>query len=213
MRIVGEDGTDLPPGQPGESTVRGWNVMRGYFDKPEETAKALSPDGWLSTGDLGRLGPDNRLEFLGRLNDIVRVGGENVSPAEVEDMLHRHPAIRQAAVVGVPDARLTEVVAAFVIANDGASCDPDDVMMAWSREHMAGFKVPRHVWVVEDFESIGMTASSKIQKKQLAPHARSLMGLPSWGSKRTSPGSSGSTCRSSRRACPSAVLLCRRQGV
>lgn len=178
VRIVGEDGTDQPPGTPGEIVVRGWNVMRGYFDKPKETADALSADGWLSTGDLGRLRPDNRLEFLGRLKDIVRVGGENVSPAEVEDMLHRHPAIRQAAVVGVPDARLTEVVAVFVIANEGVVCDPDDVM-AWSRERMAGFKVPRHVWVVEEFESIGMTASSKIQKRQLAAHARNLMGLSS----------------------------------
>lgn len=178
VRILGEDGAERAPGEPGEIVVRGWNVMRGYFDQPEETAKALSPDGWLSTGDLGRLGSDGRLEFLGRLKDIVRVGGENVSPAEVEDMLHRHPAIRQAAVVGVPDARLTEVVAAFVIPNQGTVCDPDDVM-SWSRKHMAGFKAPRHVWVVEDFESIGMTASSKIQKRQLAAHARSLMGLPS----------------------------------
>jgi fatty-acyl-CoA synthase len=70
VRIVREDGTDQPPGEPGEIRVRGWNVMRGYFDKPKETADALSPDGWLSTGDLGRLGPDKRLEFLGRLKDV-----------------------------------------------------------------------------------------------------------------------------------------------
>jgi fatty-acyl-CoA synthase len=176
--ILDENGVVQQPGQPGEIVVRGWNVMRGYFDKPKETADVLSSDGWLSTGDLGRLGSDNRLEFLGRLKDIVRVGGENVSPAEVEDMLHRHPAIRQAAIVGVPDPRLTEVVAAFVIAREGIVCDPDDVI-AWSREHMAGFKVPRHVWVVEEFETIGMTASSKIQKRQLAAHARGLLGLSS----------------------------------
>lgn len=177
VRILGGDGGDCPPGQPGEITVRGWNVMRGYFGKPQETMDALDAEGWLRTGDLGRLGDDGRLEFLGRAKDIVRVGGENVSPAEVEDTLHRHPAIRQAAVVGVPDPRLMEVIAAFVVPNEGAACDPGAVM-AWCRDEMAGFKVPRHVWVVEGFEEIGMTASSKVQKKPLAAHARKLLGLP-----------------------------------
>jgi acyl-CoA synthetase (AMP-forming)/AMP-acid ligase II len=176
IRIVSEDGVDRPADEPGEIMVRGWNVMRGYFDKLEETAAALSPDGWLSTGDLGRLGTDGRLEFLGRVKDMVRVGGENVSPAEVEDILHRHPAIRQAAVVGVPDPRLTEVTAAFVIPKEGAACDPAGVI-AWCKDKMAGFKVPRHVWIVGDFEAIGMTASSKVQKKPLAAHARKLLGL------------------------------------
>ncbi len=177
VRIVGEDGTDRGAGQPGEIVVRGWNVMRGYFEKPKETAEVLDPEGWLHTGDMGRVGEDGRLEFLGRLKEIVRVGGENVSPAEIEDTLHRHPAIRQAAVVGVPDPRLVEVVAAFVIPNEGMTCDPAAVI-AWSRERMAGFKVPRHVFVVNDFESIGMTASSKVQKKPLAAQARKLLGLP-----------------------------------
>ena len=177
IRIRAEDGADCPTGTPGEIQVRGWNVMRGYFDKPAETAAALSADGWLSTGDLGRLGPDGRLEFLGRIKDIVRVGGENVSPAEIEDILHRHPSVRQAAVVGVPDARLMEVVAAFIIPNDGAICDPAAVI-DWCRAQMAGFKVPRHVWIVADFEAIGMTASAKVQKKPLAAHARALLGLP-----------------------------------
>ena len=176
VRIMDEGGAPCPPGQAGEIVVRGWNVMRGYYDKPDETRAALSPDGWLSTGDLGRLDQDGRLEFLGRAKDLVRVGGENVSPAEIEDALHRHPAIRQAAVVGVPDARLVEVVAAFVIPNPGATCDPQEII-AWCRDRMAGFKVPRHLWAVEDFEAIGMTASSKVQKKPLAAHARRLLGL------------------------------------
>ena len=176
VRIRGENGEDLPPDQPGEIVVRGWSVMRGYFDKPTETAKALSPDGWLSTGDQGKLDANGRLQFLGRLGDIIRVGGENVSPAEIEDVLHRHPAIRQAAVVGVPDPRLMEVVAAFLIPNEDAACDPEAIT-AWCRERVAGFKVPRHVFVVPDFESIGMTASSKIPKKPLAAHARKLLGI------------------------------------
>jgi len=178
VRIRGDDGADCAVGEPGEIVVRGWTVMRGYFDKPAETAKALDADGWLLTGDQGRLDAEGRLQFLGRLGDILRVGGESVSPAEIEDVLHRHPAIRQAAVVGVPDPRLMEVVAAFVIPNDGAACEPEAVM-AWCRERLAGFKVPRHVWIVEDFEAIGMTASSKVQKKPLAAHARRLLGVAS----------------------------------
>jgi fatty-acyl-CoA synthase len=171
-----EDGAPCAPGETGEIEVRGWNVMRGYWDMPAETAKTLSPEGWLSTGDLGRLGDDGRLEFLGRAKDLVRVGGENVSPAEVEDMLHRHPAIRQAVVVGVPDPRLVEVPCAFVILNEGAVCT-EEALIAWSRERMAGFKVPRYVRMVDGFEAIGMTASAKIQKRRLAEHAVTLLGL------------------------------------
>jgi fatty-acyl-CoA synthase len=156
--------------------VRGWSVMRGYYDKPVETAAALDAEGWLATGDLGSLDASGRLAFLGRAKEIVRVGGENVSPAEIEDILHRHPAIRQAVVVGVPDPRLVEVVCAFVVLNDGAEATPEAIM-AWSKTRMAGFKVPRHVRIVEGFEGIGMTASSKVQKKQLAAHAREILGL------------------------------------
>ena len=175
LRIRGEAG-DLPPGETGEILVHGWNVMQGYWDNPDETRAALDANGWLSTGDLGRLDADGRLEFLGRLKDIVRVGGENVSPAEVEDVLHRHPAIRQAAVVGVPDPRLMEAVAAFVIPNAGQACDPVAIM-TWCRSEMAAFKVPRYVWVVDGFEAIGITASSKVQKKPLVARARALLGL------------------------------------
>ncbi|EHM02705.1 AMP-binding enzyme [Acetobacteraceae bacterium AT-5844] len=171
-----ETGEDCPPGVDGEILVRGWNVMLGYFDKPEETAATLDEDGWLATGDLGNLDASGRLAFCGRAKDIVRVGGENVSPAEVEDVLHRHPAIRQAVVVGVPDARLVEVPCAFIIRNEGHACAEDEII-AWSKEKMAGFKVPRYVRFVEGFEAIGMTESSKIQKKKLAAHAVQLLGL------------------------------------
>lgn len=169
-----ETGAPRAPGETGEIRVRGWSVMKGYYDMPGKTAETLSKDGWLSTGDLGRMGQDGRLEFVGRLKNIVRVGGENVSPEEVEDRLHQHPAIKQSQVVGVPDARLVEVCAAFVVLNEGASVSPQDVI-DWSREKMAGFKAPRHVWIVKGFEDIGMTASSKIQKTKLAEHALTLL--------------------------------------
>ncbi|KMK65129.1 AMP-binding protein [Puniceibacterium sp. IMCC21224] len=167
-------GAACGPGGAGEIRVRGWSVMQGYYDMPDKTTETLSADGWLSTGDLGRIGEDGRLEFVGRLKNIVRVGGENVSPEEVEDRLHQHPAIKQAQVVGVPDDRLVEVCAVFLILNEGESLSPD-ALIDWARDKMAGFKVPRHVWIVNGFEDIGMTASSKIQKTKLAAHARALL--------------------------------------
>ncbi len=171
-----ESGRDCAPGEAGEILVRGWSVMQGYFDKPSETAAALDAQGWLSTGDIGRLGIDGRLEFAGRAKEIIRVGGENVAPAEVEDILHRHPAIRQAVVVGVPDPRLMEVPCAFVVLNDGAQASEAD-LLAWARDRMAGFKLPRYLRLVDGFEDIGMTASAKVQRKPLAAHAAKLLGL------------------------------------
>ena len=159
----------------GEIQVRGYTVMQGYFDKPVETAAALAADGWLSTGDLGRL-EGGRLVFTGRAKDIIRVGGENVAPAEIEDVLHRHPAIRQAVVVGVPDARLMEVPCAFVVLNEGHAAG-EAALLEWARGRMAGFKTPRYLRVVTGFEDIGMTASSKIQKNELRRHAVALLGL------------------------------------
>lgn len=171
-----ESGTDCEAGDIGEILVRGWCVMQGYYDKPEETAATIDAEGWLATGDLGRLGGDGRLEFVGRAKDIIRVGGENVAPSEIENMLLRHPKIRLAQIVGVPHPRLMEVVAAFIVLNDGCVSDAEE-LIAWCRDHMAGFKVPRHLQIVEGFEEIGMTASSKIQKKQLAAHAVKVFGL------------------------------------
>lgn len=172
-----ESGRACAPGEAGEIQVRGWNVMQGYFEKPEETRAALDSGGWLSTGDLGRLGEDGRLEFVGRAKDIIRVGGENVAPAEIENILHKHPDIRMAQIVGVPDPRLIEVPAAFVVLNDPDNGPTPDAIIAWCRQNMAGFKVPRFLEIVPDFESIGMTASAKIQKNKLAAYAVSRFGI------------------------------------
>jgi fatty-acyl-CoA synthase len=175
-----ETGGDLPPGEVGEIQVRGWNVMLGYFGMPEETAAALAPDGWLSTGDLGRLGTDGRLEFCGRAKDVIRVGGENVSPTEVEDVLHRHPRVRQAAVVAVPDPRLIEVPFAFVVLTEGDPVEAAEIL-SWMSGRLAGFKVPRHLHVVDGFEGFGMTASAKVRKTDLAEHAKRLLRSESVG--------------------------------
>lgn len=167
-------GAALPPGQTGEIRVRGWSVMQGYYDMPDRTAEALTPEGWLLTGDLGVMDAEGQLEFVGRLKNLVRVGGENVSPEEVENSLHRHPAVKQAQIVGVPDPRLVEVCAAFVVLNDGEAITPE-ALLAWAKDQMAGFKVPRHLWIVPDFDAIGMTASAKVQKAKLAAHALMLL--------------------------------------
>jgi len=154
----------------GEIQVRGWSVMRGYVNNPEATAKAFTADGWLRTGDLGSLTPDGRLRMTGRLKDVFRVGGENVAPAEVEEVLLAHSAVQTAQVIGVPDARLGEVGCAYVTLK-AHSIASEDELLDWCRPRMANFRVPRYLRIVEDFESIGMTASGKVQKAKLREHA------------------------------------------
>jgi fatty-acyl-CoA synthase len=151
-----------------EIQVRGWNVMRGYYNNPEANAKAFTDDGWLRTGDLGELTPDGRLRMSGRLKDVFRVGGENVAPAEVEEVLLAHPAVETAQVIGVPDARLGEVGCAYVTLKGKVS---EYELLEWCRSRMANFRVPRYLKIVEDFEAIGMTASGKVQKTKLREHA------------------------------------------
>ena len=159
-----------PPGQPGEIQVRGWSVMKGYYKKPEATAAALLPDGWLRTGDLGVLDEQGRLRFIGRAKDMLRVGGENVAPADVEEVLHAHPKVKQAQVIGVPDARLGEVVAAYVVLNEGAASAPEELIQ-WCKSRCANFKVPRYLRIIDTFEGIGMTGSNKVQKTKLRQQA------------------------------------------
>ncbi|MFP5022850.1 AMP-binding protein [Pseudonocardia phyllosphaerae] len=174
VRIRSAEGHDCAPGEPGSIEVRGWNVMQGYLDDPARTAETIDAEGWLATGDLGALDASGRLHFVGRTKDVIRVGGENVAPAEIEDALHRHPSVRQAAVVGVPDERLVEVPFAFVVLTESEVVTPEAIL-EWAGGHLARFKLPRHLRVVEGFEDIGMTASSKIQKNKLAAHARLLL--------------------------------------
>jgi fatty-acyl-CoA synthase len=171
VRITQRDtGAVLPAGVTGEIEVRGWNVMRGYYKNPQETAKALTPDGWLRTGDIGVLSADGRLRMVGRIKDTFRVGGENVAPAEVEEVLLAHPAVATAQVVGVPDPRLGEVGAAFVTLKGNAPVTESE-LTAFVRQRCANFRVPRYLAIVASFDAIGMTASGKVQKTALRQHA------------------------------------------
>jgi fatty-acyl-CoA synthase len=161
VRVV-EPGTDtvLPGGVVGELEVRGPNVMAGYHDLPVETAEAVSPDGWLRTGDLVTMDDGGVLRIVGRRKEMIVSGGENLFPVEIENALSAHPDVVQAAVVGVPDRRWGEAAVAFVRLGPGAVTD--GVGLEWFlRQHLAAFKVPRH-WVF--VASFPLTASGKIQK-------------------------------------------------
>jgi fatty-acyl-CoA synthase len=176
LRVVDPDtGQVLPPGAEGEIQVRSYMVMQGYFREPQLTAEAIDADGWLRTGDAGVLRPDGYLRFLGRYKDMLKVGGENVSPLEVEGyLLQRHP-LRQIAVVGVPDERLGEVPVAFVEVAAGDASDGSALEQAFAescRGHIASYKIPRRVFVVE---ALPMTASGKVQKHLLRDRARALL--------------------------------------
>ncbi|HEY9531246.1 MAG TPA: AMP-binding protein [Burkholderiales bacterium] len=163
-------GVEIRIAPDGEIQVRGWNVMKGYCNNPEANAKAFTDDGWLRTGDLGELTSDGRLRMLGRLKDVFRVGGENVAPAEVEEVLLAHPAVETAQVVGVPDKRLGEVPCGYVTLKANQSVSEKE-LVAWCKARCANFRVPRYLRIVEDFEAIGMTASGKVQKAKLREHA------------------------------------------
>jgi fatty-acyl-CoA synthase len=171
VRITQRDtGAVLPTGESGEIEVRGWNVMRGYYKDAAESAKAFTPDGWLRTGDIGVLTADGRLRMVGRVKDTFRVGGENVAPAEVEEVLLAHPAVATAQVVGVPDSRLGEVGAAFVTLKPKAIASKAE-LIEFLRHRCANFRVPRYIAIVASFDAIGMTASGKVQKSRLRDHA------------------------------------------
>ncbi|MFC3962301.1 FadD3 family acyl-CoA ligase [Nocardia jiangsuensis] len=155
------DGVELRIADDGEILVRGYNVMQGYLDDPEATAAAIDPEGWLHTGDLGELDPDGRLRIVGRKKDMFIVGGFNAYPAEIEGFLLEHPAVAQAAVIGVPDERLGQVGRAYVVP---AAPLTEDELIGWSRDRMAGYKVPRSVRFLD---ALPLNATGKVMKDQL----------------------------------------------
>jgi fatty-acyl-CoA synthase len=153
-------GDTLAPRLLGELCIRGFLVMHGYYDMPEATAATIDADGWLHTGDLGTMDERGYCRVEGRLKDMIIRGGENIYPREIEAVLHTHPAISDVAVVGVPDERWGEQVAAFVRLVEGSSATPDE-LFAFVREHLAAYKTPRH-WVFVD--TFPLTGSGKVQK-------------------------------------------------
>jgi fatty-acyl-CoA synthase len=162
------------PDVPGALFVRGYTVTAGYWRRPEANATTISADGWLDTGDLARIRPDGHLVFMGRHKDMLKVGGENVSPAEVEGYLLASGGIQEIAVVGYPDPRLAEVPVAYVIPSAPGSVTAEELLER-CRGRIASFKIPRHVFIVD---ALPMTPSGKIRKVELRAMALEALGDP-----------------------------------
>ena len=158
---------EQPVGVPGEIVVKGYCLMMGYYNKPRETADSYDEDGWFHTGDTGVLRPDGYIRFFGRYKDMLKVGGENVDPMEVEALLLGLEGVQQVAVVAYPDPRLTDVAVAYIQLRAGASLTEQDVI-DYCRGKVATFKIPRHVLFIDEFP---MTGSGKIRKVDLRADA------------------------------------------
>ena len=163
VQVVDDDGQPVATGDPGEVVIRGYNLMAGYYADPAATATTIDADGWLHSGDIGVMDAAGNLVITDRKKDMFIVGGFNAYPAEIEGMILRHPAVGQVAVVGVPDHRMGEVGMAFVVPRPGETVDAEQ-LIAWCREQMANYKVPRHVEVVD---ALPLNASGKVLKFEL----------------------------------------------
>src|SRR5580700_7736625 len=168
-------GETLSHGEQGEICVSGYALMKGYDGDPEGTALVIQPDGWLKTGDLGVMREDGCLHLTGRSRDVIIRGGENIYPREVEEFLYTHPKVSEVQVVGLPNARLGEIVCAWVRLRPGASASEDE-LRDWCREQIAYFKIPEHIRFVEEFPA---TLSGKIQKFKIREFEIEARGLES----------------------------------
>ena len=160
VKCVNHDNQEVPAGEPGEILVRGYNITQGYFKNPEATQEAIDIDGWLHTGDIGILDTNGYIKITDRSKDMFIVGGFNAYPAEIENILCDHPAISQAAVIGIEDERMGEVAKAFVVLKPNQDLDADSLLQ-WSKDNMANYKVPREVEFVSELPT---NAAGKIMK-------------------------------------------------
>ncbi|WP_406145147.1 class I adenylate-forming enzyme family protein [Streptomyces sp. NBC_01012] len=175
VAVMAPDGTLVPPGERGEIVIQGPTVMRGYLNRPQETAQALK-DGWLHTGDVGILDEDGYLRIVDRVKDMIIRGGENIYPQEIEHAIHAHPAVLEAAVVGRPHPVMGEEPVAFVALKDGASLDEDEVV-AFLTQRIAKFKLPTSVTFVDDVPKNSVSKFDKPRlRATLAPTGTSAMG-------------------------------------
>jgi long-chain acyl-CoA synthetase len=164
MKVVDDDGNEVPQGEVGEIVIRGHNVMKGYWNKPDETGETLI-DGWLHTGDIAKIDEDGYFFIVDRKKDLIIRGGYNVYPREIEEVLYEHPAVREAAVIGVKDDNLGEEVGAAVALKDGEEASAQE-LRDFVKEQVAAYKYPRRVWFVDDLPK-GPTG--KILKREIEP--------------------------------------------
>lgn len=163
MRIVDEAGSPVPQGQTGEIQVRGHNVMKGYWNLPEETQAVISPEGWFSTGDIGLVDADGYFTIVDRKKEMIIRGGLNIYPREIEEVLYEHPAIAAAAVIGIPDKLLGEEVGAAIEFKPGMTATTSEVS-TFVKERVAGYKYPRRIWVLD---ALPKNATGKLQKRDI----------------------------------------------
>lgn len=168
-----ETGKNVPPDTVGELCCRGYNVMKGYYNMPEETAKAIDKDGWLHSGDLGTVDKDGYYRITGRLKDMIIRGGENIYPKEIEEFIRTNPEVEDCEVVGVPDQKYGEVVSAFVIPREGHTITEDD-LRDFCKAKIAFYKTPKYFFIVKEFPE---TASGKIQKFKLRDMACKMLNI------------------------------------
>lgn len=167
IRILDPDtGAPVPAGQQGEIVLRSPGVFKGYWNKPEATAKTLR-DGWVHTGDMGHMDADGYLTFTGRFKEMIKVSGYAVFPEEVETILIKHPAVAQAAVIGVPDPTKGETIRAFIVKKPGASLEAD-ALVAWARDNMSAYKAPREVRFID---ALPATGAGKVLRRLLKDSA------------------------------------------
>jgi fatty-acyl-CoA synthase len=167
-------GETVERGGPGEFCTRGYSVMLGYWDDPEKTAEAIDEDGWMHTGDLAVMREDGYCNIVGRIKDMVILGGENIYPREIEEFLYTHPDIEDVQVIGVPDEKYGEELCAWVKMRSGADPIDADAVRAFATGKLAHYKIPRYVMVVDEFP---MTVTGKIRKVQMREESASKLGL------------------------------------
>jgi long-chain acyl-CoA synthetase len=163
MQVWDDDGNELPQGEVGEIVIRGHNIMKGYWERPDATEAAIDADGWFRTGDMAKVDEDGYFFIVDRKKELIIRGGYNVYPREIEEVLYEHPAIQEAAVVGVPHDELGEEVGAAVVLCQGESLEADDVKR-YVKEQVAAYKYPRQVWFVDELPK-GPTG--KILKREI----------------------------------------------
>jgi fatty-acyl-CoA synthase len=172
VRIIdSETGQEVPRGHSGELLFRGVGRFEGYYKEPELTAAVIDEDGWYHSGDLASMSPDGYLSYEGRLKDALKVGGENVSPMEVEDFIRAHPAVSIVSVVGAPDARYSEVVTAFIELNPGASASEEEIV-EFCLDRIATFKIPRYVRFVNEWPMSGTKIAKRVLREQISAELR-----------------------------------------
>jgi len=163
VRVVNSEGKEVVVGEVGEVLIRGHNVMKGYYNNPEQTASAINSSGWFHTGDMGKMDDDGYFYIVDRIKDLIIRGGYNVYPREIEEVLLRHPAVSIIAVIGVPHDQYGQEIKAFVVLKEGENASEEELIQ-WSKKEMAGYKYPR---IFEIRENLLMTATGKILKKEL----------------------------------------------